>query len=145
MSSRPTRRPTVPVRLLAGGNPQIPMGLGSAPVQAYLRAMPGWKRAVGRKVDALVTRIVPDVTKAVKWNSPLYGMAGQGWFLSIHCFQNFVRLSFFNGTSLDPLPPGPSKVKGNRYYDIRDVKEIDIARLTSWVRQASRLPGWGKN
>lgn len=145
MVSPPSRRPAAKPRLLSGGNPQIPMADGNAPVQAYIRAMPGWKRAVGRKVDALITRAVPGIKKAVKWNSPLYGVDGQGWFLSIHCYTNFVRLSFFNGASLDPLPPGPSKVKGNRYYDVRDPKEIDVRQLTSWVKQASRIQGWGKN
>ena len=145
MPSRSSKRPLAKPRLLSGGNPQIPMAAGNAPVQAYIKAMPGWKRAVGRKVDALVTRAVPGVKKAVKWNSPLYGVDGQGWFLSIHCYTNFVRLSFFNGTSLDPLPPGGSKVKGNRYYDIRDANEIEVRQLTSWVKQACRIQGWGKN
>ncbi|WP_342250092.1 DUF1801 domain-containing protein [Sphingomonas sp. OTU376] len=130
------------VKLLAGGNPQIPKGEGDAPVQAYLAAMPGWKQRIGRTVDALVTATLPGVRKAVKWNSPFYGAADQeGWFLSFHCFDRYVKLTFFRGTSLDPVPPGPSKQKDVRYLDIREEDAIDEALLAAWCRQASALPG----
>ncbi len=131
---------TEPV-LLSGGNPRIPKGEGDAPVQAYIAAMPGWKRDVGRRVDALVTRAVPDVRKAVKWNSPFYGIEGQGWFLSFHCFTRYVKLTFFRGTSLDPVPPGASKTPETRYLDIHEDDPLDEARLEAWVLQAGRLPG----
>ena len=130
--------------LLAGGNPQIAKGDGDAPVQAYIAAMPGWKRDVGRRLDTLVTRAVPDARRAVKWNSPFYGMEGDGWFLSFHCFTKYVKVTFFNGTSLRPLPPGSSRHPNVRYLDIRENDEIDEARLLDWVRQASRSTGWGK-
>ena len=128
------------VVLLSGGNPQIAKGDGDAPVQAYIAAMPGWKSEAGRKIDALVEQAVPGVNKAVKWNSPFYGVEGQGWFLSFHCFTNYIKLAFFNGTSLDPLPPGESKQKNVRYLDIRE-GQLDEVRLRDWVIQASRLPG----
>jgi hypothetical protein len=129
-------------RLLSGGNPQIPKGEGDAPVQAYIAAMPGWKQRIGRVVDDLVTRTLPDVRKAVKWNSPFYGAAGQeGWFLSFHCFDRYVKLTFFRGTSLDPVPPGPSKQEEVRYLDIHEDDAIDAAQLADWFRQASGLPG----
>jgi len=127
--------------LLAGGNPQIAKDDGDAPVQAYIEAMPGWKRAVGHRLDAVITRAVPGVRKAVRWNSPLYGVDGQGWFLGIHCFTNSIKVAFFRGTSLQPVPPGPSRSKDTRYLDIRESDLLDEARLVSWVRQASRLPG----
>ena len=127
--------------LLAGGNPQIAMGYGDAPVQAYIAAMPGWKREAGRRLDALVTRTVPGVRKAVKWNSPLYGVEGQGWFLGIHCFTNYVKVAFFRGTSLRPVPPGESKSKETRYLDIHEDDQLDEAQLAAWVKQASQLPG----
>jgi hypothetical protein len=130
--------------LLAGGNPQIPKADGNAPVQAYIRAMPGWKRKVGRRLDALIVRAVPGVRKAVKWNSPFYGMEGRGWFLSLHCFTKYVKVAFFRGTSLRPLPPGRSKQKEVRYLDIHEEDQFDEAQITDWVRQASRLPGWGE-
>jgi hypothetical protein len=129
-------------KLLSGGNPQIAKGDGEAPVQAYLAAMPGWKSAVGRKLDALITRGAPKVQKAVKWNSPFYGVEGQGWFLAIHCFAKFVRVGFFKGTSLEPLPPGKSKVSGTRYLDIREGEQLDEKQFASWIRQAAALPGW---
>jgi len=130
------------VKLLSGGNPQIPKDEGDAPVQAYVAAMLGWKQRVGREVDALVTAILPGVRKAVKWNSPFYGAPEQeGWFLSFHCFDKYVKLTFFRGTSLDPVPPGPSKQKEVRYLDIREGDAIDAAQLAEWVRQASGLPG----
>jgi hypothetical protein len=135
--SRKLAKPT----LLAGGNPQIAKGDGDAPVQAYIAAMPGWKRDVGRRLDALIVRSVPSVRKAVKWNSPLYGVEGQGWFLGIHCFTNYVKVAFFRGTSLRPLPPGESKSKDTRYLDIHEDDELDEAQLAAWVKQASQLPG----
>ncbi|HET9299795.1 MAG TPA: DUF1801 domain-containing protein [Candidatus Polarisedimenticolaceae bacterium] len=128
--------------LLAGGNPQIPKAEGDAPVQAYIAAMPGWKRDVGRRLDALVVRTVPGVRKAVKWNSPFYGVEGQGWFLDFHCFTNYVKVGFFRGTSLRPPPPGVSKVKDVRYLDIRQDDALDEKQLVSWIRQAAALPGW---
>ena len=127
--------------LLAGGNPQIAKAYGDAPVQAYISAMPGWKHDVGRRLDAIVTRTVPGVYKAVKWNSPLYGLEGEGWFLSIHCFTNYVKVAFFRGTSLRPVPPGESKTKETRYLDIREDDQLDEAQLAAWVKQASQLPG----
>jgi hypothetical protein len=127
--------------LLAGGNPQIAKGDGAAPVQAYIAAMPGWKHDVGRCLDALIVRTVPGARKAVKWNSPLYGVEGQGWFLGIHCFTNYVKVAFFRGTSLRPVPPGESKSKETRYFDIHEGDQLDEAQLTAWVKQASRLPG----
>jgi hypothetical protein len=137
---RPARaaKPT----LLAGGNPQIAKGEGAAPVRAYLEAMPGWKGGVGRRLDALVTRTVRGVRKAVKWNSPFYGIEGQGWFLSFHAFTNYVKVTFFRGTSLRPVPPGESKHKEVRYLDIRENDQVDQKQLAAWVRQASALPGW---
>jgi hypothetical protein len=129
-------------RLLSGGNPQIAKAEGNAPVQAYIAAMPDWKREVGRRLDAIITRTVPGVRKAVKWNSPFYGVERQGWFLSFHCFAKYVKVGFFNGTSLKPLPPGESKQKEVRYLDIHVDDELDEAQIAKWVKQASRLPGW---
>jgi hypothetical protein len=128
-------------KLLSGGNPQIAKADGDAPVQAYIAAMPGWKRDVGRHLDALITRTVPGVRKAVKWNSPFYGIEDQGWFLSFHCFTRYVKVTFFRGTSLRPVPPGPSKHKNVRYFDIHEDDELDEAQLADWVKQASQLPG----
>ena len=130
-------------KLLSGGNPQIAKGDGDAPVQTYIAAMPGWKRDVGRRLDAVIVRTIPDVRKAVKWNSPFYGIEGEGWFLGVHCFNKYVKVAFFRGTSLRPLPPGESKQKDVRYLDIHEDDEIDEAQLASWVKQASQLPGWG--
>ena len=127
--------------LLAGGNPQIAKADGDAPVQAYIAAMPGWKRDIGRRLDALIVRTVPGVRKAVKWNSPLYGVEGQGWFLGIHTFTNYVKVAFFRGTSLRPVPPGESKSKDTRYLDIHEDDQLDEAQLAAWVKQASQLPG----
>jgi hypothetical protein len=127
--------------LLSGGNPQIAKGYGDGPVQAYIAAIPGWKRDIGRRLDALVTRTIPNVSKAVKWNSPLYGMEGQGWFLSIHCFAKYVKVAFFRGTLLRPIPPGESKTKYTRYLDIHEDDTLDEAQLADWVKQASQLPG----
>ena len=135
--SRKVAKPT----LLAGGNPQIAKAYGDAPVQAYIAAMPGWKRDVGRRLDALFVRTVPDVHKAVKWNSPFYGIEGQGWFLSLHCFTNYVKVAFFRGASLRPLPPVASKHKDVRYLDIHEDNQFDEAQLAAWVKQASQLPG----
>src|SRR5882762_1703237 len=127
--------------LLAGGNPQIAKADGDAPVQAYIAAMPGRKREVGRRLDALIVRTVPGVRKAVKWNSPMYGVEGQGWFLGIHCFTNYVKVAFFRGTSLRPVPPGESKSNDRRYLDIHEDDRLDEAQLAAWVKQASQLPG----
>ena len=127
--------------LLSGGNPQIAKGDGDAPVQAYIAAMPGWKRGLGRKLDALIVHTVPGVRKAVKWNSPFYGPEDQdGWFLSFHCFTKYVKVTFFRGTSLHPLPPGESKHKEVRYLDIYE-GDLDEAQFVAWVKQASQLPG----
>lgn len=130
-------------KLLAGGNPQIAKGEGDAPVQAYIAAMPGWTRAVGERVDRLVAQAVPGVRKAVKWNSPFYGVAGQGWFLSFHVFTRYVKLTFFNGAALDPMPPGgTAKSKAARWLDVHEGEEIDEAQLAEWIRQAAAMPGW---
>ncbi len=137
------RAPTEPV-LLAGGNPQIAKGDGDAPVQAYIAAMPGWKREVGRRLDALIVRAVPEVQKGVRWNSPFYGIEGKGWFLNFHCFTKYVKVAFFRGASLSPLPPGESKDKDVRYLDLREGDHLDDAQFVDWVKQASRLEGWGK-
>ena len=128
--------------LLAGGNPRIAKGDGDAPVRAYLAAMPGWKRDIGRRLDALIVRTVPGVHKAVKWNSPFYGVAGQGWFLNFHCFTKYVKVAFFRGTSLRPLLPGESKHNEVRYLDIHEDDRLDEELMASWIRQASELPGW---
>lgn len=128
------------VVLLSGGNPQIAKGYGDAPVQAYIAAMPEWKHAVGRRVDALVEQVVPGVCKAVKWNSPFYGIEDDSWFLSFHVFAKYVKVTFFRGTSLEPVPPGKSKHPDVRYLDIRE-DEFDEAQFIDWVKQASRLPG----
>ncbi len=152
--AKPAARKAGPVRarngkkvvLLAGGNPQIAKADGDAPVQAYIAAMPGWKRDVGRHLDRLIARTVPDVRKAVKWNSPFYGAAGlreeSGWFLSFHCFTKYVKIAFFRGASLRPAPPGSSKQKDVRYLDIHEDDEFDEAQIAAWVKQAARLPGW---
>jgi hypothetical protein len=129
-------------RLLAGGNPQIAKGDGDAPVQAYIAAMPGWKSEVGRGLDALIERVVPGVRKAVKWNSPLYGVDGRSWFLGVHCLTRYVKLAFFNGASLTPPPPGASKSPNTRYLDIHEDDVLDEDLLSNWIRQASALPGW---
>ena len=128
--------------LLSGGNPQIAKADGDAPVQAYIAAMPGWKREVGRRLDALIVRTVPDVRKAVKWNTPFYGLEGRGWFLGFHCITKYVKVAFFKGTSLRPKPPVESKVKGTRYFHIHEGDAIDEARVASWIKQASERPGW---
>jgi hypothetical protein len=131
-----------PVKLLPGGNPQIAKGDGDAPVQAYIDAMPGWKQDVGRWLDELIVRTVPGVQKAVKWNSPFYGIEGQGWFLSFHVFTRYVKVTFFRGAALRPAPPGLSKHKDVRYIDIHEGDELDEAQMTDRVKQAAALPGW---
>ncbi len=127
--------------LLSGGNPQIPKGYGDGPIKAYIAAMPGWKSDVGRRLDALIEETVPNVYKAVKWNSPFYGIEGEGWFLSYHCFAKYIKLTFFRGTSLDPVPPVASKTPETRYFHIHEGEELDEALLADWIAQASRLPG----
>jgi hypothetical protein len=126
---------------LSGGNPQIAKGHGDAPVQAYIAAMPGWKSEVGRKLDALIESAVPGVLKAVKWNSPLYGVEEKTWFLSVHVFAKYIKVAFFRGAALEPLPPVGSKQKDVRYFHIHEGDVIDEAQFTDWVRQASQLPG----
>jgi hypothetical protein len=133
-------QPATPV-LLSGGNPQIAKADGDAPVQAFIAAMPGWKHDVGVRLDELVTRTVPGVRKAVRWNTPFYGVEGQGWFLGFHCITKYVKVAFFNGTSLSPLPPIASKNKGTRYLHIHENEPIDETLATSWLQQASKLPG----
>jgi hypothetical protein len=139
-SAKVARKAAAKPALLAGGNPQIAKGDGDVPVQAYIAAMPGWKRDVGRHLDALIVRTVPGVHKAVKWNSPLYGVEDRGWFLSFHCFTKYVKVTFFRGTSLRPLPPGESKHKEVRYLDIHE-DDLDEAQFAAWVKRASQLPG----
>ena len=129
-------------KLLSGGNPQIAKADGDAPVRAYIAAMPGWKRDVGKRLDALIVRSVPSVRKAVKWNSPFYGLDGQGWFLSFHVFTRYIKVGFFRGTSLRPVPPGESKDKNMRYLHIHEGEQLDEAQFTMWVKQAASLPGW---
>jgi hypothetical protein len=129
-------------RLLSGGNPQIPKGDGAEPVQAYIGAMPGWKRDAGRRLDALIERTVPDVRRAVRWNSPFYGVEGRGWFLSYHCFTRYIKVTFFRGTSLTPLPPVGSKDPEARYFHIHEDDDLDEELLTNWISQAAQLPGW---
>jgi hypothetical protein len=128
--------------LLSGGNPQIPKGEGDGPVQDYIAAMPEWKHEVGKKLDALVTRTVPEVRKAVRWNSPFYGSADGGWFLSFHVFTKYVKVTFFDGASLDPVPPVDSKDEKVRYLHVLEDEDIDEALVTSWIEQAAALPGW---
>jgi hypothetical protein len=147
MSARKPGKPGKPAAgnkpvLLSGGNPQIAKGEGDAPVQAYLAALPGWKREMGKRLDALIVRTVPEVRKAVKWNSPFYGIEGQGWFLSFHSFTRYLKLTFFRGASLRPLPPEPSKDKNTRYFHLHEGDELDQTRLAAWIKQAAALPGW---
>ncbi|SMF65799.1 DUF1801 domain-containing protein [Allosphingosinicella indica] len=128
--------------LLSGGNPQIPKGEGDAPVQAYIAAMPGWKQDIGRALDTLIVGAVPGVRKAVKWNTPLYGAPDrEGWFLSFHCFDRYVKVSFFQGGSLEPAPPVKSKYPAVRYAHVHEGEEVDAGRFTDWVQQAAALPG----
>jgi hypothetical protein len=142
-TSKKSAKSTKPT-LLAGGNPQIAKADGDASVQAYIAAMPRWKHDVGRCLDALIVRTVPGVHKAVRWNSPFYGVDGKGWFLSFHCFTSYVKVAFFRGASLRPIPPGKSKQKAVRYLDILEDDKLDEAQLAGWIQQASQLPGWGK-
>ena len=137
-ASRVGAKPT----LLSGGNPQIAKGDGDSPVQAYIAAMPGWKRDAGRRLDAFIVRTVPDVRKAVRWNSPFYGVEGQGWFLAFHCFTRYIKVTFLRGTSLRPLPPVPSKDPDARYFHIHEDDELDEELVGGWIRQASKVPGW---
>lgn len=129
-------------KLLSGGNPQIPKGDGDAPVQAYIAAMPGWKSAAGKRLDELIEKAVPDVRKAVKWNSPMYGVEGQGFFLGVHCFNKYVKIAFFKGGSLEPKPPVDSKDPDTRYFHIHEDDEWDEAQIMDWMKQAAALPGW---
>jgi hypothetical protein len=129
------------VKLLSGGNPQIAKAYGDAPVQAYIAAMPGWKQGVGRRLDEIIVRAVPNVYKAVKWNTPFYGIEGEGWFLGFHCITKYIKVAFFRGTSLRPVPPVESKLKEVRYFHIHEGDQIDEAQFAAWVRQASQLPG----
>ena len=131
-----------PVVLLSGGNPQIAKADGDAPVQEYIAAMPGWKSDLGKRLDKLIVKAVPGVQKAVKWNSPFYGIEGKGWFLSFHVFARYVKVAFFRGSSLKPEPPGPSKDPNTRYLDIYEDDEVDEKQFARWVKQAAKLPGW---
>jgi hypothetical protein len=142
-ASKSTKSSAKKPALLAGGNPQIAKADGDAPVQAYIAAMPGWKRDVGHRLDALIVRNVPDVRKAVRWNSPFYGIEGQGWFLGFHVFTRYVKVTFFRGTSLRPVPPGGTG-KDARWIDIHE-DDLDEARMATWVKQAAAIPGWGKS
>ena len=136
-------KPKTPTKLLSGGNPQIARADGNAPVQAYIAAMPGWKRDLGKRLDALILRGAPRAIKAVKWNSPFYGIEGQGWFLSFHVFTQFVKVTFFAGQSLHPVPPGGTpKSREARWIDIRERDALDEAQFVTWVKQAAKLPGW---
>jgi len=137
----PESRAATKPNLLSSGNPQIPKAEGDAPVQAYIAAMPGWKTHVGRRLDALINRTVPSVHKAVKWNTPFYGIQGQGWFLAFYCYKRYIQVTFFRGTALNPVPPGESKVKDVRYLHIHENDTLDEAQFAAWVKQASRLPG----
>ena len=142
-STKPgTGRKPAQVVLLSGGNPQIAKGDGDEPVQRYIAAMPGWKRGVGEHLDRLIERAVPKVQKAVKWNSPFYGVEGNGYFLSFHVFTRYVKVTWFRGTSLKPMPPGASKDKHVRYLDIHEDDEIDDAQVTRWIKQAAAQPGY---
>jgi len=137
---KPPLRKAPKTKLLSGGNPQIAKGYGDAPVQAYIAAVPGWKRDVARRLDELIVRSVPGVRKAVKWNSPFYGVEDQLWFLSFHCFTKYIKVAFFRGASLRPMPPGTSRQETVRYLDIYE-DEFDEAQFAAWVKQASKLPG----
>ena len=135
--------PTPPVVLLSGGNPQIAKADGDVPVQAYIAAMPGWKREVGERLDALIVQTVPGVRKAVKWNSPFYGVEGQGWFLSFHVLTRYVKVTFFRGASLQPLPPGgTARSKDARWIDLHEGEAWDETQMADWIRQAAAQPGW---
>ena len=142
----PTRKPastkpSTSPKLLSGGNPQIPKGDGNAPVEAYLAVMPGWKQDVGRRLDELIVETVPGVQKAIRWNTPFYGIEGQGWFVAFHCITKYIKVSFFKGTSLKPVPPEESKLQDVRYWHVFEVEGIDEKQFAAWVKQASRLEG----
>ena len=128
-------------KLLSGGNPQIAKADGNAPVQAYIAAMPGWKQAVGRRLDSLIARTVPNVSRAVRWNTPFYGIEDQGWFLAFHCLTKYIKVAFLNGTSLRPMPPVESKNKGTRYFHIHEDDHLDETLVANWIKQAAELPG----
>lgn len=140
--AKPKTKTRAKVRLLSGGNPQIAKGDGDAPVQAYLANLSGWRQARCKRLDALIVKALPKVRKAVKWNSPFYGMQDLGWFLSFHVFTRYVKVAFFRGAALTPPPPGPSKDKNTRYLDIHEDDELDTAQFTRWVKQAAKLPGY---
>jgi hypothetical protein len=142
-SAKAGRKSAAKPVLLAGGNPQVPMADGDAPVQAYIAAMPGWKRDVGRRLDALIVRTVPAVRKAVRWNSPFYGIEGRGWFVAFHVYARYVKVTFFRGTSLRPPPTG-GKSKEARWIDVHE-DDLDEARMAAWVKQAAKIPGWGNS
>lgn len=129
-------------KLLSGGNPQIPKGDGDAPVQAYIAAMPGWKSAAGQRLDTLIEKSVPGVRKAVRWNSPFYGVEGKGWFVSFHCFTRYIKVTFFKGAALTPPPPVGSKDPDARYFHIHEDEDFDEAQVASWLKQAAAIPGW---
>ena len=141
-SESASERASGAVALLSGGNPQIAKADGDAPVQAYIAAMPEWKGDVGRQLDDLIVRTVPNVRKAVRWNSPFYGVQGQGWFLSYHVFARYIKVTFLNGSSLYPLPPVESKDKDTRYYHIFEDGIADEELVENWIRQAAAIPGW---
>ena len=143
-SKKPAKVAGEPV-LLSGGNPQIAKADGDAPVEAYIAAMPGWKGDVGRRLDALIVRTIPGVNKAVRWNTPFYGIEGQGWFLGFHCITKYIKVAFFRGTSLHPLPPVESKQKDVRYFHVHEDDQLDEELVASWIEQASKLPGWSFN
>jgi len=148
-SAKPATMKTVKRRgkkvvLLSGGNPQIKMGDGDAPVKAYIAALTGWQRELAKRLDAVIVRAVPGVHKAVKWNSPMYGLEGNGWFLGVHVYARYLKVAFFRGASLKPIPPDPSKDKNTRYVNLHE-GELDEAQMTSWVKQAAALPGWVTN
>ena len=141
-AKKATSKQAAAPRLLSGGNPQIPKGEGDAPVQAYVAAMPGWKRALGKHLDELIVRTVPDVHKAVRWNQPFYGHEDEGWFMAFRCYTKYVQLQFFRGTSLDPEPPKASSHPEVRYLDVHEDDDLDGAQMAAWVKQAAALPGW---
>ncbi|MCA9273997.1 MAG: DUF1801 domain-containing protein [Phycisphaerales bacterium] len=136
-----TRKTAARPKLLAGGNPQIPKGDGDAPVEAYLAAMPGWKQDVGRRLDELIVKNVPGVQKAVRWNTPFYGLEGRGWFVAFHCMTQYIKVTFFKGTQLRPMPPEASKMKDVRYWHVGEGEELDEKLFVKWVKQASKLEG----
>ena len=140
-ATKPASKKTAKPKLLSGGNPQIAKGYGDEPVQAYITAMPGWKSAVGKRLDEIIMRTVPGANKAVKWNSPLYGMEEKHWFLGIHVFNKYIKVAFFKGAMLQPLPPDESKQKLVRYLNIHEDDALDEAQFADWVKQASEIPG----